>query len=701
MEATHKYFSAFLEGHDKRFVIPVYQRNYDWRREHCEQLIDDLLNVIKEEQDAYFMGSIVSIPSDGHGTEQVIIDGQQRITTISIFLLAMRNLLEKDAITADDKNLSKKIDDHYLKDKYTGDVDRIRLKPVKDDDKAFQKLFKNSSDEFIDDSNITNNYKFFESRIIEIVKDTNHKISVDDLFDAFKKLMIVDIKLDREKDKPQLVFESLNSTGKKLEEGDLIRNFILMNKKPAEQENLYEDYWHPIEKNTQHNVSDFIRDYLTHHNSKPPRKDRVYRAFRKFIQEEQQGSGFQLENFLGRLRQFSEYYGQIRFSDIPEPAVKEAMTRINDVDIGVSYPYLLDLFHAWQSEKRVTDEEMTEALTLIESFAFRRRICEVPTNMLNKIFATLGKNIRQNIKEDDNYLEVLKYHLTQKSGNSRFPQDDEFKKHLIERDIYNLKDKNRRHLFEGLEHFENKERINIKDEEDLSVEHIMPQTLRPEWRKALGENFAEIHEKYLHTLGNLTMTGYNSKYSNNPFTEKRDMEKGFKESGLWLNKYVSEQEEWTEKEIKERAGLLAKRALKIWQRPETNYSPSEEYNIPRNIDEDFNFTGTKPIEFIFLEERKKVGSWKELYLGVIKMINELDSLYFSRLLEREGFGTFIGREDNQFRRPEEIGDGLFAETNLSVESIISKLQTFLEDNKLEDDDLELTVSEDDNAAAED
>lgn len=686
MEAKHDMFCAFLEGHDKHFIIPVYQRNYDWRYEHCQQLFDDMLSIIREEQYSYFMGSVVSILADGHGTERVIIDGQQRITTLSIFLLAIRNLLQARKITSDDSNLHDKINDSYLRDKYNDENDRIRLKPVKDDNEAFQKLFEDSADNHIQGSNITENYYFFERKILET---TQNGTKVDDLYSAFKKLMIVDIKLDREKDKPQLVFESLNSTGKKLDESDLIRNFILMNKKPTEQERIYETYWHPIEKNTHYNVSDFIRDYLTNELGKTPKKDGVYREFRRFLQNQEQTPNFE-ENLLKRLFIFSNYYKEIRFSEVSVPEINAVIKNINHLEIGVSYPYLLDLFHMWQGKKIIGEGEVAEILSWIEAFAFRRTLCEIPTNALNKIFAVLGKNIRQNKGANDRYIDVFIYHLLNGNGNMRFPSSEEFEKSLMNRDIYNMSNKHRIHLFKRLEHFENKERVDIENG-DFSTEHIMPQKLSSQWETELGENYKVIYDEYLHKLGNLTLTAYNPKYQNKPFLEKRNMEKGYRDSSLWLNKSLHEIERWTEEEITSRGNMLAERALKIWRRPETDYLPDHQTHIPRSIYDEFNFTGTKPVEAVFIGEREALTSWKDLYLWVVQMIFDLDTTYFMRLAEQEGKNAILSKEKNELSAPEEVRNGIFFETNMSAEVIISRLKLFFEDNNLEEDDFEVTV----------
>ena len=267
-----------MQGSDKRFIIPVYQRNYDWRIENCKQLFDDLIIVIRKQRNSHFFGSIVSVHNDGSYNEFLVIDGQQRLTTISLLLLAMYNLMKANVVVPVQGNLADKIYKTYLIDEWQEDETRIKLKPVKNDKKAFDSLFKESS-KYIQESNLTVNYNYFYSRI------QKEEITIDELYTAITRLEIINITLNQD-DNPQLIFESLNSTGVALSEGDKIRNFILMGLPTKLQNVYYEDYWNNIERCTGYDVSSFVRDYLSVKQQAIPSMNRVYVTFKAYVDDE-------------------------------------------------------------------------------------------------------------------------------------------------------------------------------------------------------------------------------------------------------------------------------------------------------------------------------------------------------------------------------------------------------------------------------
>ena len=501
-----------------------------------------------------------------------------------------------------------------------------------------------------------------------------------------------------------MIFESLNAAGKKLEEADLIRNFILMDRDAKTQEDLYEKYWHPIEKNTNYRVSDFIRNFLTCHNGKAPREDRVYQAFKEFVAEQEKNPEYELEQILEQLKEFSTYYKQIVSSEVEEPDVKKGLKRINYLEMTVTYPYLLDLFHAWRSKKIVSEKEVCDILHYIETFVFRRFICKVPTNALNRIFAVLGKNIRSALNkqsEDASYMQCFLHFLLQ-SGSAHFPDNDEFLKMAKERDMYHMHRKNRIHLFEQLEGFQNRESDikNLLAEGSLTTEHIMPQKLERHerhWKEVLGDGYRDIHEKYKNRLGNLTLTGYNSKYSDSPFIEKRDMKNGFGDSPLWLNKAIANAEKWTEQEIEARGEHLAERALKIWPTPpKSTYQPKAEEKAGRSIFDDFNFTGTTPAKFTFLGEPHSVSSWVELYMQTARKLDFLDASYFERIVSQPEKANLFSSADDKVKSPKKLRDNsdIYLKTNLSAEGIIENLKLFFDENGIDEDDFEVVLKED-------
>ena len=334
MKVNEEALLHFLEGSDKHFIIPVYQRNYDWKREQCEQLFCDLIEIIDNNFRNHFMGTIVSIYYfDEAGREYLIIDGQQRITTLSVLLLAIYNLLDKEEIKATFKK--EKIKEDYLVNKYLEKEKKIRLKPIKEDNEAFLTLFDNDEDYFVKNSNITENYKYFCSKLKECEK------SIDNIFDAIKRLFIVEIELKQGDDNPQLIFESINSTGLSLTPADLVRNFILMGLTDKDQKHYYEKYWNKIEKNTAYKVSDFIRHYLTYIERKIPKQDNVYYSFKKYTLS----CGLNTKDLLTKLLEYSKYYNKFALLQEPDKDLNDVLERINKLNITVSYPFLLEIYN--------------------------------------------------------------------------------------------------------------------------------------------------------------------------------------------------------------------------------------------------------------------------------------------------------------------------------------------------------------------
>ena len=692
MQAIDKTFLQFLEGVDKKFSIPVFQRNYDWRKEQCEQLFNDLLDIAKYNFRNHFFGSIVYVFDDSKpGIEFLIIDGQQRIATISLLLLALHNLLEKKEIESEIELLSEQIKELYLIDKFAKNENRIKLKLVKKDNEAYLKLFNNNTEEFISNSNITRNYLYFVDRIAGI------NILADDLFEAIKKLLIVDIRLDGNDDDPQLIFESLNSTGLNLTQADLVRNFILMGKSKDLQEMLYNTFWRPIEDNTRDNRLDsFIRDFLTFKERVIPNKDKIYVSFKKYVKRNYLSSDS--EPLLKELLKFSKYYKRIVLSLDDNPDINAVLKRINKLDVTVSYPFLLEIF-GYREEKVLDDNDLINILKIIENYAFRRLICSVPTNALNKVFATIGRDIKKHAEYKENYCEIFKYILINKKHSQRFPNDEEFVEMLSIRDIYNLQSKNKIHLLERLENYDNVEKVNVEEllnENTLTIEHIMPRMLTASWKESLGEKWEEVHDKYLNILGNITLTGYNSKLSNRSFTEKRDMGKGFRESKLTLNKYLWNLDTWDEDTIINRTAILADIALKVWAYPITDYIGREADYNQYFLAEEYDFTGDKIRSFSFFGQEYPVKSWKEFYSALSLILYELDPIIFTSFLEDEDFiktRRMISKNEKDLRSPFKINSNIFIESNLSSQSVVNNILIMLRKYEIDEDEVIVAIAE--------
>ncbi|QOW47694.1 MULTISPECIES: DUF262 domain-containing protein [Acinetobacter] len=682
MKGEAKQFLKFIDGSDKRFIIPVYQRNYSWQNKHCAQLLNDLKNLIAKPDTPHFFGSIVSSHMQGGKREDyLIIDGQQRLTTISILLIAIVDLLRHKKVIPRDERLIDKITKKHLVDEYQEDQRKIRLKPIKDDCKAFDALFEDES-EWIEGSNVTSNFRYFRERII------NDKIDIDDLYDAISRLQTIDIFLEKEDD-PQLIFESLNSTGLELEEGDKIRNFILMGLSSDLQEKYYESYWNKIEKNTQFKVSEFFKDYLTLQLNRTVVIKDIYFTFKEYVKKKNED----VENLLKDLLEYSKLYAIILDPVQYRKSFSSVLVRLNQLEFTVIFPTLLAILKRWDRQN-INDDEVNELLRITEIFLFRRLIVGLATNALSKIFATLDKDIIKRMQSDSSatYVEVYKYVLLNKDESSRFPNDEEFEQALFSRNIYAMSPKNKAYLFSFLENEESKEQINVIErikDGTYTIEHIMPQTLSKVWQHELGEQAQQVHERWLHTLPNLTLTGYNSKYSNRPFKDKLEIEHGFKDSNLRLNQYVRDCSQWTETEIKERRKRLSAKAFKLWYYPITVYAPPVQDINEYLLEDDFDFTGCTLVSYSLYGVESKVQSWKEMQMDVVKYFLEQHTAKIMNLCsDIKFYDLALQATTNSFT---EITNSVFLYTDCSTKSKINILKRVFEQCAVDQSELSLLI----------
>lgn len=613
----------YLDGASKRFIIPVYQRNYDWKMEHCKQLYDDLVKIIRQNRKSHFFGSIVSVQSESGTMEEfLIIDGQQRLTTISLLLLAIYHLLSSGKMVSRDHQLTDKILKKYLIDEYEPEEKRIKLKPIKNDQKAFGILF-DQDEEYIPDSNLTINYRYFYDRI------QHGELDIDELFDAICKLEIINISLNHE-DNPQLIFESLNSTGLNLSEGDKIRNYILMGLPNDQQTKFYEKYWNRIESYTDYDVSSFVRDYLSIKQQSTPNMNSVYPTFKKYVEDAEVAD---IEPLLKDLLEYAKRYAFLIKGGHSDERLNSCIYRLNRLSTSVTRPFLLEVIRLSESGA-LTADELIEVFHFTESYLFRRAICDLPTNALNKIFLLLHREIIRFDGDESHYVEKFKYALLSKRERTRFPSDEEFAECMSTRNIYGMNPKNKLYLFERLENSETSETKDVwghLDRGEYSIEHIMPQHLTAAWIVSLGDNYEAIHTNWLHRLANLTLTAYNSRYSNSPFAEKRDMPHGFKDSGLRINQWVGRKEQWGLPELEERDQLLKNTVIGIWPYPTSNYHPQKKQMDAIALDEDVILTGRVLSKYSFKGAEQPVASWADMYQQVITMLHSENKAVMTKL----------------------------------------------------------------------
>lgn len=538
----------FEENQNNQFVIPIYQRLYSWKKEQCEQLWDDIIKIGgNDKANGHFIGSILYVRvDDTHSSPLLIIDGQQRLTTITLLLIALRNHLSEE-VEILEKFSRQKIQNRYLiNSDEKGDKKFKLFLSEPDRDTLLSLIDKDRRKPSEPSLKIVENFKLFE----EWIRKNTDKLET--IFKGLDKLMVVEISLERGKDNPQLIFESMNSTGKDLTQTDLIRNYILMGLEPEKQKIFYKKYWRAMEEDFKQNetlFNQFVRHYLTIKTRDIPNISKVYEAFKDYRQKE----GIGIETLLQDLQKYCGYFCQIAFKKEADKDLNKALSFLVDLEMDVVYPLLLELYSDYK-DGVLSKQDFIPIIYLTESYLCRRAVCGLGTNSLNKVFPSFTKKI-----DKKQYLKSVEEHFGSLTGNQKFPNNDEFKKLFITIDFYHFK--KTKYFLERLENFDTKEPV---DTQECTIEHIMPQTLTEEWERDLGENFKAIHEKYLHTIGNLTLTGYNEKYSNNSFQEKRNMEKGFKDSPLRLNQSLKDLEPFGEKKIEKRANDLADWALKIW-----------------------------------------------------------------------------------------------------------------------------------------
>ncbi|MGG0936984.1 DUF262 and DUF1524 domain-containing protein [Brevibacillus centrosporus] len=606
MKAVETNLLKFLQG-TKQFIIPIYQRKYSWTINQCRQLWNDIVRSAENENvRGHFVGSIVYIERGLYVTSSVpqllVIDGQQRMTTLTLFLLALGKAIEESDQPCD--MTKKKIMNYYLVNN-------------DEDDELYHKLILTKSDKdtlisLISDKKLPNEYsqRVYENFMffLEVIKKS--EIDLNKLYQGIAKLIVVDISLDRDHDNPQLIFESLNSTGLDLSQADLIRNFVLMKLEPKEQTDLYTEYWYPMERSFG-NLNDsalfdrFMRDYLTVKTGKIPNILDVYAVFKDYVYHHSEQT---VKDIIEDIYRFSKHFVKLAFQTEKDKSINQVLVDINTLKVDVSYPFLLEVYDDYEHQK-LSKEDFIAILKLVEAYVFRRAICGVATNSLNKTFATIIKEINK-----ESYLESTTAALLLKESHRRFPKNEEFVQEMVIKDVYNFR--NRNYLLRKLENFNRKEIVDI---ESYTIEHIMPQNqnLSSEWRQDLGANWEEVHRTYLHTLGNLTLTRYNSELSDRPFKEKRDLEGGFADSPLRLNKGLGKLDVWNEDEISKRARLLVDQALQVWEYPQLSDDVLSEYRNKGSESESVTYT---------LDDHPNLqGAMLTLFEELSKRICNLDS----------------------------------------------------------------------------
>ncbi len=563
MKATEAKLLDFLKK-TPQCVIPIYQRTYSWTERECQQLWDDILRAgANGDISAHFVGSIVYIEKGLYQVSSqsplLVIDGQQRLTTISLLIEALARAVG-DSEPMDGFS-AKKLRSYYLQNPLEEEERRFKLLLTQNDKDSLLAIVQQKDLPAQRSIRIEENLTFFESHIDALKGD------VLPLCRGLSKLVLVDISLSRDQDNPQLIFESMNSTGRELSQADLIRNFVLMGLEPEHQAELYQDHWRPMEvafgqEAYGSHFDSFMRHYLTVKTGDIPNVSEVYEAFKLHARApEVDGAG--VDQLVADVHNYALHYCAMALGKEEDKDLAVAFQDLRELRVDVAYPFLLELYADYKRGV-LSKDDLLRAVRLVEAYVFRRAVCAIPTNSLNKTFATFRRALKK-----DRYLESIQAHLLMLPSYRRFPRDEEFERDLKSRDLYNFR--SRSYWLRRLENYGRKERVPV---DEYTIEHVLPQNpdLAQAWRHALGDEWERVQQTWLHTLGNLTLTGYNSEYSDRPFPEKRDMPGGFKESPIRLNEGLGTLETWNEEKITERAEKFAKRAAGVWAAP---YLPAE------------------------------------------------------------------------------------------------------------------------------
>ena len=655
MKGYAKPLHEFIEGHKIQFVIPVYQRNYDWLIDNCDQLFSDLVKLSRSNRCSHFFGSIVTSSADS-SYNRLVIDGQQRLTTISLLLLAGIKAVKAGAIEISEES---KIDEAYevfLKAKFCNSERKIKLVPIENDRIAYDKIF-NEEDSFDEDSKVTRNYRHFYN----LLTRKPQALSFDQLLDAIERLQIISIELDSDDD-AQLIFESLNSTGLALTEADKIRNYLLMSLTPEEQHMCFKNYWQKIELATKNQPTKFLRDYLTIQQQlqRPVRQSNIYYEWKKYM------DGHERKEELVKMLDYAHYYQQVTEAKLSKAKLSEKMRHICNIETDVTNVFFIQ-FLKYASANSLSEDEIFKVIDLVENYLARRIVCNMPGNALTQVFCALHKDVLKSIEEyssanvelGNSYSDILAYHIMRRDGNYQLPRDMQFVESIKTRDAYHMLKPFQIFLFERLEnsvHGEYNDVATDMKKKDATIEHIMPQTLNGDWKAMLGDNFEEIQDKYLHTFANLTLTGINSELSNKPFEIKRDGKKigneiypGYKNSKYRLTKNVTLCDKWTEIELQHRCNEIVATFLRLYPLPQTTFKP-----LPKPVDEvsldeeTFSPTNRNLKGFRLFGNEYNETTWKGMLLQVVKLVMERYTDIVDTLYDAEGFFWSAKQADTRY-----------------------------------------------------
>lgn len=692
-----------------QLVIPVYQRNYAWKIDNCNQLFADLVKLKDSHRNSHFFGSIVTAPA-GSGLDRLIIDGQQRLTTTSLLMLAAIKAVKDGKMNVSQEGLLEESHDNMLWSKYgSHPTCKFKLIPIEQDRIAYERLFTFDETQFIKDSKITRNFNnFYEKLTAE-----HQPFTFDELFDVVDRLQVICIDLDNDDD-PQLIFESLNSTGLALEEADKIRNYLLMSLAPTEQEDCFKQYWQKIQAATNDAPTMFLRDYITISDNllRPVRLNNLYFHWKRYMAEDGRDRKSELASMLDYVR----YYNMINTADmamlingqwVKSAKLSKKMAQLRNLDTDVINVFLIS-FLKYAAENTLSENEIWKVLDLVECYLARRIVCSMSSNSLTQTFCALHRDVLRSISEYEKagqplnlpYHEILAYHILRREGNFRIPRDTAFAEAIITRNVYQMPKAAQHFLFERLENFNHTEYIDVKKQMlsgEATIEHIMPQTLTAQWRSELGEDADAIHDQYLHTFANLTLTGVNSELSNNSFEEKKhgkmvkgQFVNGYQGSIYRLTQELLSYDTWQLKDLEHRAKKIEDKFFALYPLPTTAYKPlpkpTEEISLE---DEDFNPTNRWLTGYRLFGVEHQQEVWVNMLVDVVKELYRRDPDSFE-LLANKSFWIYSAPGDDS-KKYEKIGENCYLWRYANNRNKLSGLRYIFDELNIAYGDLQLLI----------
>ncbi|MFR2975087.1 MAG: DUF262 domain-containing protein [Ruminococcus sp.] len=670
-------FSDIIEKNKRVFKVPVYQRNYDWNNIQCEKLYQDIMNANKRDH-KHFTGTIVYIVGlDGSTLNEVlIIDGQQRLTTMYILLKALYDAAKGVSVRIE-AEIEEVMFNRNCDEKY-----KLKLKPVKSDNEQLLLLIKDKTDEMDRNSNIYKNYITFKNLIEETVTSG---LELNDILNGIKKLEMVEIVLDKSQgDEPQKIFESINSTGLELSLADLIRNYLLMD--DLNQDELYENYWSVIEKNVGYrNLGDFVINFLNSQISKSVNDKNAYRLFKEHCEE----NNLSHEDVLKNLKRTSKYYGAfIGETQFYSNEISDYLRAFYTIKQTTVLPFLFRVFNDYE-DGNIDEVTLCKVLDYLLTYLVRITACEINKN-LSKFMKSMYDRFFDG--SYDNYYKKFVILLNDLRANNRMPTDSEFEEALIHKSLY--KKPICKFVLSVIEN-STKEHIDITN---LTIEHILPQKENAiVWKKEVGDNYNRVYEIYLHTLGNLTITGHNSELGTKSFTDKKNIICENSKANV-LNKEVLSAERWDESSILNRAKVLSNILIDKFNYVEMHSDISETNELSFSVNSGIDFSNTKPEGFSFVGEYTKVASWADLLTKFISLVYDLDTEMLSDLAASDysipnADRTYISNDERKLRKAKQVDNsGIFFETNLSSNNIISFIKDLLSKMNLDIDDFSFSLS---------